>query len=396
MEFLEGARILTDEKHLITGINAAFGNAERSEELWYGNIREYRYEDGKILPSPHPAEKDSIYDLASVTKVFTSVAVLQLYEKRKFRLDTPLSELDSRFPNIGDFTVYDLLAFQKAISSSERIDAQPDAASAEKMLFESHPSPRPERRFYTDMGSMVLKYVVESVSGLSYSDYLKENILNPLGMKRTFATVPEELYPETACYNLERRITADGEYLLDTKCPVGTVHDPKARLISPKGGNLCGHAGLFSTAGDMALFAQGLLHGAVLSPDLVRVMGINRTGHLLPDGTYSHHLGYLCYAKHPVQTFSEVPAFFSDRTIALNGFAGNHFSVDPVQNKFIVLLSNRIENRITVATGRPDPESRIESILWPDGKEYPVSQNYVYYKDEYLKNPIGKILEERF
>ena len=297
---------------------------------------------------------------------------------------------------MDNITVWDLLAFQKAVSTDTRIDIQETPEDALAQLFHSKPSPRPARRYYTDMGAMILKYVIESASGLDYYSYVKQYILSPLGMAHTYAVVPPALYPRTACYNYERRILPDGRMVLDTACPVGTVHDPKARIISRNGSDLCGHAGLFSTIGDMTLLAQGLLNGRILSRSLLAEMGKNRTGYLLPDGTYTHYLGYLCYAKHPVQTYSEVPQCFTDGTIALNGFTGNHFSVDPNQDMFMIHLSNRIHNRVTVATGRPDPNNRLESIVWNDGNTYPVSQNYVYYKDRYLKNPIGEILYRKY
>ena len=355
-----------------------------------------RGEDGGFIPCERISEPRSVYDLASVTKIFTAVSVLQLQEAGRISLNDPVTKHDSRFRFLDGVTVLDLLSFQKAVSTDARIDAQNSSKEALAQLFGAKPAPRPERRYYTDMGAMILKYVIESASGTDYYSYLKEHILSPLGMSHTFSVLPPELYPVTACYNYERRILPDGRMVLDTDCPVGTVHDPKARIISRNGSDLCGHAGLFSTIGDMTKLAQGLLNGCVLSRALLSEIGKNRTGYRLPDGSYTHYLGYLCYAKHPVQTYSEVPACFTDGTVALNGFTGNHFSVDPNQNLFMIHLSNRIHNRVTVATGRPDPNNHLESVVWDDGKEYPVSQNYVYYKDAHLKNPIGEILNRKY
>ena len=396
MELMEGIRILTDEKKIISGINIAFGNAERFETVSYGLGREVMLQNGAFVQDECPLSEETVFDLASVTKLFTALSVMQLMEKGKLSLSDPLRKYDSRFSGIGDMEIYDLLAFQKTFSTPDRIDTQPDRENALKQLFAAVPSPRPEKRFYTDMGAMVLKYVVESCSDENYFSYLKGHILDPLGMSRTYAVLPESEYPVTACYNYERRVLPDGTFSLDTDCPVGTVHDPKARVISPDGTDLCGHAGLYSTIQDMTKLAQGLLNGVILSRDNLKEIGKNRTGSMLPDGTWTHHLGYLCYAKHPIQTFSEVPACFSDGTIALNGFTGNHFSVDPYKNRFMIHLSNRIHNRITMLTGRADHENHTERAEWPDGNIYPVSQNYVYYKDQYLKNPIGQILEEKY
>ena len=103
---------------------------------------------------------------------------------------------------------------------------------------------------------MILKYVIESASEQDYFSYLRDHILSPLGMTHTFAAVPAGLLSKTVCYNFERRILPDRRKVLDTDCPVGTVHDPKARIISRDGLDLCGHAGLFSTIGDMTQLAQ--------------------------------------------------------------------------------------------------------------------------------------------
>ena len=184
----------------------------------------------------------------------------------------------------------------------------------------------------------------------------------------------------------------NGDFWLDTACPPGTVHDPKARLLNTSRPAPCGHVGLFSTLYDMTLLARGLLEGALLSRKTLLEIGVNRTGGKLPDGTDSQYMGYLCYSKQPDQTFSEVPAYFGERTIALNGFTGNHFSVDPEKNQFMILLANRIHNRATTVTGRANPEDKTEFIRWDDGKDYVVSQNFVYTKDRFLKNHIGNIL----
>ena len=210
-------------------------------------------------------------------------------------------------------------------------------------------------------------------------------------MTRTFCEVPQELLGETVNCNYERRIV-NGDFWLDTACPPGTVHDPKARLLNTSRPAPCGHAGPFSTLHDMTLLARGLLENALLSRKTLLEIGVNRTGGKLPDGTDSQYMGYLCYSKQPEQTFSEVPAYFGERTIALNGFTGNHFSVDPEQNQFMILLANRIHNRATTVTGRANPEDKTEIIRWNDGKDYIVSQNFVYTKDKFLKNHIGNIL----
>ena len=386
-----GIAHLVDERKIISGIAVSYGDLKQGEAFCRGNLREVRRENGVFLPDVAPLKNDSIFDLASVSKLFTCIAVLQLVERGKLRLDQAIGSVDKRFSHIADVSIDDLLCFRANLQTTARMDAASSAEEAEQLLFDIRLGPPPTRKFYTDMGAMVLKYVVESAADTLFWDFLRENIVRPLNMTRTFAEVPESLLRQTVDCNYERRIV-DGAFWLDDACPPGTVHDPKARLLNTEKSAPCGHAGLFASLDDMTILARGLLGGVLVGRKTLLEIGVNRTGGKLPDGTDSQYMGYLCYSKQPVQTFSEVPAYFGHRTIALNGFTGNHFSIDPEKNQFMILLANRIHNRATTVTGRANPEDKTETILWDDGKMYIVSQNFVYTKDKYLKNHIGDIL----
>ncbi len=390
-ELENGISHLLDERKIISGIGVSYGDMTHGEQFCHGNLSEVRLVDGEFLPDVVSLETDSIFDLASVTKLFTCIAVLQLVERGKLRLDKRVGEIDRRFSHISDVTIEDLLCFRQTLVTTARMDAVSTASAAETLLFDIRLGSPPTRKFYTDMGAMVLKYLVESAADNSFWEQMDATIIRPLNMTRTFAAVPAELLPKTVNCNYERRIVS-GDFWLDTLCPPGTVHDPKARLLNADFPAPCGHAGLFASLEDMTKLARGLLGGALLSRRMLLEIGVNRTGSKLPDGSDSQYMGYLCYSKQPVQTFSEVPAYFGERTIALNGFTGNHFSVDPEKNQFMILLANRIHNRATTVTGRANPEDMTETMLWDDGKTYIVSQNFVYTKDKFLKNHIGHIL----
>ncbi len=387
----QGVKYLVDERRIVSGIAVSYGDPARGEAFCRGNLREVRLEAGAFVPDEAPMKTDSVFDLASVTKLFTCIAVLQLIERGKLRLDTSFGRVDRRFSHIADVTIEELLSFRPGLQTAARMDAASSADEAEALLLDIRIGPSPVRKFYTDMGAMALKYAIESAADCALWEYLRDFVIRPLGMTRTFAEVPQELLGETENCNYERRIV-NGAFRLDTDCPPGTVHDPKARLLNKGRPAPCGHAGLFSSLDDMTRLARGLLGGALLSRKTLLEIGVNRTGGKLPDGSDSQYMGYLCYSKQPDQTFSEVPAYFGARTIALNGFTGNHFSVDPEKNQFMILLANRIHNRATTVTGRANPEDQTETILWDDGRRYIVSQNFVYTKDRFLKNHIGEIL----
>ena len=378
---------------MVSGISAAWGNLREDGGAVYGLAREVQRQGDRFIAVPVPMQEDSLFDIASVTKLFTCVALLQLMEAGKLRLSDSVSRFDKRFLYIGQVTVGELLSFHAPLKTAERIDLQTEAEKARELLFQIRPFSGQENRYYTDMGAMVLKYVVEAAGDLPFYGYLKAHVFDPLGMGETFSQVPKGLLHRTVCYNYERRMGA-GEFLVDTDCPEGVPHDPKARVLSSNGEDLCGHAGLFSTRGDMVRFARGLLSGALLSRDTLLKIGVNRTGVPLPDGGHTQCLGWLCYAKNPVQTFSEVPACFGPRTVALSGFTGCHISMDPERSQFMLFLGNRVHNRVTCYTGRANPYETATSVLWNDGRRYPLSQNFVFRQDACLKAPVGELLGE--
>jgi len=219
----EGVRHLVDERKIISGIAVSYGDRTRGEAFCRGNLREVRLENDAFVPDMAPLETDSVFDLASVTKLFTCIAVLQLMERGKLLLDQTVGSVDKRFSHIQDVSIEDLLCFRAQLQTTARMDAASSADEAEQLLFDIRLGPPAVRKFYTDMGSMVLKYIVESASDTLFWDFLRENIVRPLGMTRTSAEVPESLLPETVNCNYERRIV-NGAFFLDTACPPGTVH----------------------------------------------------------------------------------------------------------------------------------------------------------------------------
>ena len=388
----DGLQYLVNDRRIVAGAAVAWGNGERADSLALGSAREVLKSNGTFVPAAVPLTRDSVFDLASVTKLFTCLSVLLLRQEGKLNLEDPVGRFDRRFTGISDVPVGDLLSFLQPLGTRRRIDEMDDRHEAERELFQLQKTPQIPGRYYTDMGSMALKYVIEGASGRGFYDYLKERVLLPLDMTDTWSRVPEEVLSRTVCYNYERRING-GVYTVDEGCPTGTVNDKKARVLSDGGRDLCGHAGLFSTVGDLSKLARGLIWDALFPHAVLTEMGTARTGKGEPVNGNTQYLGYLCYAKHPIQTYSEVPACFGYRTVALNGYTGNHFSVDPERNQFIVILANKTHNRITSYKGRPDPFDATEALPWPDGHAYPVSQNYTYLKDRYIKEPVAALLD---
>ena len=360
-----GMAYFVREKHIMSCLSVAFGTGKNATLL---------YEN---------ADENTVFDLASLTKLFTLIAVMQLVERGKLRLTDPL---------IDGANIEQVLSYQVNIQSDGRVDAAPSREEALRRLFNSKALPQTGNRFYSDMHAMLLKYAVEKAARTGFFEYLQKNILLPCGMINTYATVPREMLPFTQSYAGEHRIE-NGRTILREGPAVGTPHDPKAALLSPHGEDLCGHAGLFSTLPDMVRLCQKILTGKLLSSESLNEMAVNRTG----DGPDKQYLGYIVYVKHPNQHFSEVPAYMSHSAFGLSGFTGNHISIDPKTGLFNVFLGNRCRNRLTTLQGQSPAaigleESGAGEIVWPNGETIYSSVDYVHQKDARLHAPIWETI----
>ena len=387
---------------MLTGISVAYGTPDESESALYGRAQEVcRAADG-FAPRVRPLADDSIFDLASLTKLFTAVAAMQLVWQGKLSLDERVGEIDPRFAHLRDVPVGDVLGFTVSLQTPERVDCAPDREEALRRLFLSARCPTPAVRVYSDMNAMVIKYVVEAKTGQPFFDAIHRLIFAPAGLHETFACVPENLRSRCVCYNYEHRIEGE-RYILREDTPPGAPHDPKSLILSQGGRDLCGHAGLFSTRGDMIRLAQALLRGELLPLPLLGEIGTDRTGRDNGDGTYRQSLGYLCFTKHPLQRLSEVPPWMGRPSIGLSGFTGNHLSLDPVKKRFVLFLGNRCHARVSHIIPPPGGELTdyaldgrgVGLVPWPDGRLVPSSAKYVYFKDERLHAPIERRMRER-
>ena len=397
----QNLRFLCDESRMLSGMAVAYGTPTQSETARYGRAQEVALDEaGRFVPCVRPLEANALCDLASLTKLFTAVLTMMLVEQGRLSLDTPVARLDPRFEHLADVTVEDVLSFRACLQTPGRIDDAPTREEGLARLFAVRRAPLPAVRIYSDINAMVIKYVVEAVTGMAFADALQTMILSPADMRETCAIVPEHEKKRCVCYNYEHRIM-NGAHILRTDTLPGVPHDPKAAFLSQGGRDLCGHAGLFSTQVDMIRFAQALLNGELVRRETLLEIGKNRTGRPNPDGTHRQYLGYLCFAKHPNQYLSEVPAWMGEGSIGLSGFTGNHLSIDPVRGRFVLFLGNRCHARLSHIA--PRPESTLPYGLagdgtglyrWPDGHLVPSSVRYVHFKDARLHAPIEARMRE--
>ncbi len=381
------------KKQMTPGAVISFGTKNYHEILSIG------YRDDSKNTINH-VDSNTLYDLASVTKIFTSISVLILARKNIIDLNQKVSYYLPDFNGLGNITIYQLLTFNAPIKTDGRIDRAKDKEEAEKIIRTiTFDSQNDGKRPYTDMGAMVLKYLVEKVSGVSFYDFVKSNILDISNMCNTYASIPDDKLSMIAPTGYNGFYYKDGNFRINDGVKPGDCYDEKARIMGQKDGNLSGHAGLFSNSYDMSLLCQNLLEKHILTSDELYHMADNETG---KKGLSIQYLGKLCYSKNPSQPDSEVYHPLGGRTIASAGWCGTQLTIDPDNEIFYSLLSNRSYNRMTFIDA--DKKSLIKThedgkktIILPNGVEKIDSSRYAWDRDSALVHPVIRLaIQYRF
>jgi len=300
--------------------------------VWHDGTVMYRKAFGHraLEPRREPMTVDTIFDIASLTKVVaTTTAVMQLEEKGKLRLNDPVVKY---IPEFGqnekeDITVRELLTHFSGLPDGLDLK-QPwqGRDTGLSLAYQIKPILPPGSRFlYSDINFLVLGALVERVSGVPLDRYCSENIFAPLGMARTRFLPPAAWRPKIAPTQYD-----EGNHMLR-----GVVHDPTARRM----GGVAGNAGVFSTADDLAKFARALLNGsAVLSPLAVEKM---TTPQQPPTAQVLRGLGWDIDSPLSWNRGELLPVGSFGHT----GFTGTSLWIDPTTRTFIIVLTNQVHPR---------------------------------------------------
>ncbi|HUI41086.1 MAG TPA: exo-beta-N-acetylmuramidase NamZ domain-containing protein [Terriglobia bacterium] len=287
-----------------------------------------------LVPRRLPMRVDTIFDLASLTKVIaTTPSVMQLLEQGKLRLEDPVANYWPEFGVNGkdEITVRELMThFSGLPPDLELKPAWTGYETAMKMIEQTAPIVPPGTRFiYSDVNYETLGELVRRLSGEPLNVYAARHIFRPLGMRTTGFLPPASLRARIAPTQYENGRT--GPLLW------GVVHDPTAHDM----GGVAGHAGLFSTANDLALYAQTLLdggrHGAarILSAASVVKMSTPQTP---PGKTAVRGLGWDIDSPFS----SNRGDLFPVGSFGHSGFTGTSIWIDPFSNTYVIVLANAV------------------------------------------------------
>ncbi len=300
------------------------------------------------------AADSSLYDLASLTKVVaTTTGVMQLIDRGDLALDTPIGE---HLPEWSEgwkreVTVRHLLTHQGGLPPFRPFWRTLEGEAAYREAIAAlEPAQEPgedgERTVYSDIGFMTLGFLIEEITGEPLDHYLHESVFRPLGMTETWFNPPRSLHWRAA--------PTEVDTVYRHRHVHGEVHDENAHAL----GGVAGHAGLFSSARDLAKFGAWILAAAREGRGLPA--GAERP----PRGPYTRSFSARLRSPSPevVARFTERAAAASSRALGWDtpsgrssagdyfgegafghtGFTGTSFWVDPELDLFVVLLTNRV------------------------------------------------------
>jgi uncharacterized protein YbbC (DUF1343 family)/CubicO group peptidase (beta-lactamase class C family) len=299
-----------------------------------GNVI-YRKAYGKraLLPRPEDMTADTIFDVASLTKVIaTTSSVMKLFEQGKFRLNDKITDYIPEFQGgKSDITIRNLMTHFSGLQPDVPLkDPWTGYDTGIKLASTFKPGGPPATRYvYSDINFILLGELVHRLSGKMLNEYASDNVFQPLGMKDSMFQPPASLLP---------RIAPTERWPVKTGTPLrGVVHDPTARNM----GGVAGHAGLFSTADDLSRFAQMMLNGGelngvrIFSPLTVEKFTEPQSP---PDQTILRGLGWDIDSPHSGNRGELFPTGSYGHT----GFTGTSIWIDPSTKTYVILLANSV------------------------------------------------------
>ena len=300
---------------------------------------------------------DDVFDLASITKVMaTTLAAIRLIDHGKLTLDTPVSNFFPEYQHEvkNQILIRHLLEHTSGLPAFRvYVDELKTRSDLIKAIINEPLINQPgEVYVYSDLGMITLALIIEEISGKNLDQFAKDEIYTPLGLQSTTFN-PSAL----GLRFLERVLPTENDTIYRKKRIQGVVHDERAYYLD----GIAGHAGLFSTATDMAVLVQMLINYGwyngtqILNEESIRLFTerqppLNRRG--------------LGFDLKTLQGFSSAGQFSGPNTYGHLGFTGTSFWIDPDTRTGVVLLTNRTYPHRGQTTGIAGVRAAVSDIVF--------------------------------
>ncbi|MFE1558580.1 serine hydrolase [Streptomyces sp. NPDC058734] len=303
-------------------------------------VRYAEYDGRADRPAEFPAAEriamaeDTVFDLASLSKLFTSILAVQQMERGRLELEAPVDRYLPEFTGGGkeQVTVRQLLTHTSGLRSWAPFYQESTREGQLRLLWSVRPQDTPGTVYrYSDLNLIALQLLLERITGRTLDVLLRDEITAPLGMHRTRYNPPLSWRRVTAATEVQRPPWSG----LDRGLVWGAVHDENAYAL----GGVAGHAGVFGTAWDLAVLSRALLDGGVyagrriLRPASVELLFTDYNTAFPGD---DHGLGFELYQHW------YMGALATPHSAGHTGFTGTSLVLDPSTDSFLVLLGNSV------------------------------------------------------
>ena len=306
----------------------------------------------EVVPEVKETTSDTLYDIASLTKMFTGGLIYKAYEEHIIDLDDTIYNIDNHFDSLKDVTILDLLSHNQDIWTKGYLGDVKSKEEFYNILYTAYVKNNVPT--YVDTHYIILACLLETIYKKSFETLCIENIIKPLNMDNTYFNPDPS---RCASNNYEHA----GEKTVDYIYP-GLIHDTKGRIAHQYGLNL-GHASIFTTGKDMMIFLKTFLNNKLLKKETIEFMLQHRNTNennykLLKDNyngdnindLYKEHLlnkkdvtlsrtynNMGARYKNDIDVLNDVPINASSNSITFSGYTGPMFTID-FDNKIIVLI----------------------------------------------------------
>lgn len=297
----------------------------------YGYAARYTDDNFTEMDNPVQMQKDTIFDLASVSKLFTVTAAMQLWDQGRFSLDDPVADYIPEFADNGkgDVTIRQLMTHTSGFKPWVPLYTKADTREEAINIVLDYPlKHEPGTHYaYSDLNMIALGVLVERLTGQREDIYVKQHITNPLNMTDTMYNPSNSLHDRIAATEYQPYTNRGMVW--------GSVHDENAWVLD----GVAGHAGVFSTARDLAIFGQMMLNKGtyrgerILSKQAVQLMNKNWNKEFPGQ---DHGLGW------ELNQEWYMGGLANSNTMGHTGFTGTSIVISPKKDAIAILLTNRV------------------------------------------------------
>lgn len=352
----------------------------------------------QLLPNSVNLTENHIFDIASLTKFFTSIITHKTIERGLLNLNDIIYDIDNRFINLRDVTILDLISHRIELWTDGYLGKASSKEEFYNMLFNSKVKSR--KRMYVDSHYMILSILLEKIYDLPYAEILDNEIVKALNLKNTSFTVKDKSMAVSNNYELVNGKIIDNVY-------PGTAHDPKARTASSFGIQV-GHAGIFTTSDDLMEVLISFIDDKerLLKSESIKRMLTHddidmeikqilynfaqSKGITIPDLNLNLNELFLHLAKNyndkeelalmipktynysgtrylnPISKRNDIPLKASPKTIIFSGYTGPIFLIDFDKSIIILIMTNVCHNSKLNRTERYDMSVKLINEIYND------------------------------